>query len=80
MTQSNEAQLSSIRSHLKVGLSINPMEALRLYSCFRLGARIYDLRAEGMPILTTPTRIGDKNFATYSLTLENPNPEQVNHV
>lgn len=32
--------------------SITPMEALRLFGCYRLGARIYDLRKSGMKIRT----------------------------
>jgi hypothetical protein len=39
--------------------SITPLEALNLYGCFRLAARIYDLRQKGHNILTnrfhTPT-------------------------
>lgn len=59
-----------ILHHLRSGRSINPMEALREFGCFRLGARIYDLRAEGHTINSTPTKVGDKTFSTYSLVSE----------
>lgn len=43
-------QTEQIRAHLERGLPITPLGALHSYGCFRLGARIYDLRREGMPI------------------------------
>ena len=43
-------QCAQIKAHLQSGRSITPLEALDLYGCFRLGARIYDLRKEGMDI------------------------------
>jgi hypothetical protein len=36
-----------ILDHLKAGYRIDPIKALREYGCFRLGARIYDLRRAG---------------------------------
>ena len=41
---------AKVLSHLKSGKSITPLEALREYGCFRLGARIYDLKKDGHPI------------------------------
>lgn len=47
------SQLSMIRSHLQEGKSIDPMEALREYGCYRLGAIIHVLRKnEGLNIST----------------------------
>lgn len=43
-------QTESIRKHLKNGFSINPLEALNLFRCFRLAARIEELRRDGMRI------------------------------
>ena len=45
-----ESQNQRIKKHLKSGKEINPYQALRLYGCFRLGARIFDLKKEGMKI------------------------------
>jgi hypothetical protein len=40
----SKAQNDMIAEHLKSGRRITPLEALRLYGCMRLGARIYELR------------------------------------
>lgn len=45
-------QSALILDHLKTGASITPIEALSRYGCFRLGARIYDLRKDGHTITT----------------------------
>lgn len=51
--------------------SITPIDALREIGCFRLGARIYDLRARGYNINTKMEthegRFGPVTFARYSL-------------
>ena len=61
-------QNKQILDHLKRGTSITPMGALRLYGCFRLAARIYELRADGHDIVTIkePTDDG-KYIARYKL-------------
>lgn len=46
------SQTDEILAHLKSGKEITPLEALDLYGCFRLGARILDLRKKGHPIIT----------------------------
>ena len=61
------SQLSAIRHLLKSGGSITPIQALKWYGCFRLGARIHNLRAEGMDIETERVTEGRKTFARYSL-------------
>jgi hypothetical protein len=43
-------QAEHILSHLKSKGPISPLIALREYGCFRLGARIWDLRRDGWPI------------------------------
>lgn len=62
-----ESQSARILSHLKSGKSITPIEALTMFDCFRLGARIADLRKEGYDIKTTILNKGVKRFASYSL-------------
>ena len=58
-----------ILAHLKDGYSITPIEALSEYGCFRLSARIWDLRDMGHDIKMR--RIDDpktgKHFAEYYL-------------
>ena len=45
-------QMEMIRRHLHEGKSIDPMEALKEYGCYRLGAIIHMLRKEGYCIST----------------------------
>lgn len=56
-----------IRQHLESGKTITPLEALNRYGCLRLGARIYDLKRDGLPIKTERKTNGKKWFAEYSL-------------
>jgi len=39
-----ESQNKEIRKHLESGNSLTPLDALSLFGCFRLGARIHDLK------------------------------------
>ncbi|MEI4262818.1 helix-turn-helix domain-containing protein [Roseovarius sp. D0-M9] len=61
-------QTQRILAHLKAGKSIDPMEALREFGCFRLGARIYYLKQDGHRIESerVPTDSG-KLVAQYRL-------------
>jgi hypothetical protein len=60
-------QTDAIRAHLLTGAHLTPLEALDRYGCFRLAARIDELRKEGLDIETvTETRNG-KKFARYVL-------------
>ena len=43
---------SKVLAHLVSGKSITPIEALELYGSFRLGALIFNLRADGHKINT----------------------------
>lgn len=50
-TQSARSQRAKIRKHLEDGNTINAMAALNLFGCFRLGARISELRNdEGLEV------------------------------
>ena len=62
-----ESQNLQIRKHLESGKTITPLEALSNYGCLRLGARICDLRQDGLPVKTEIKRSGRKRFAEYSL-------------
>ena len=61
------SQTSEIRAHLETGAAITPIEALAQFNCFRLGARIYDLRCAGLPIESETVEHNDKRFARYRL-------------
>jgi len=45
-----EPQKDKILKALMRGQKITPHQALRNFGCFRLGARIYELKKEGWPI------------------------------
>ena len=66
-------QKSVILAHLKRFGSIEPLTALREYGCYRLGARIADLRHDGHNIITetmtSVSRITGRpvHFAKYKL-------------
>ena len=62
-----ETQNQLIRQHLESGKTITPLEALSMYGCLRLGARIYDLKRDGLRIKTERKTNGKKWFAEYSL-------------
>ena len=62
------SQIRQILLHLKQRGSITQLEAFQRYNCFRLGARIYDLRRSGVEITTTrETNAQNKNYARYRL-------------
>lgn len=61
-------QTEQILEHLKAGNSITPLEALNLFGCFRLSARIKDLRDAGYEIDTEyPLHVDRKRYAIYAL-------------
>lgn len=60
-------QEKAILTHLKKVGAITPLQALQSYGCFRLGARIYDLKQKGHKIKKRMIRSGKSNYAEYSL-------------
>ena len=60
-------QAKSIKDHLSRVGHITPLEALNLYGCFRLAARIDELRRQGLPIVTETQRSAGKHWAKYVL-------------
>jgi hypothetical protein len=53
--ESFKSQKEVILEHLRRFGSIDPLTALKEYGCYRLGARISDLRREGLNIKTETT-------------------------
>lgn len=66
-----KSQNEAIREYLEAGHSITPLEALNKFCCFRLGARIADLKKQGLQIENRP--INDPNtgkrYANYRLVM-----------
>ena len=62
------SQSVAILNYLQSGGSLSPIEALNKFNCFRLAARIGDLRKEGHDIQTEiVTEENGKKFAVYFL-------------
>jgi hypothetical protein len=62
-----DPQNDLILEYLKSGNSITPIEALNLFGCFRLSARIYDLKKEGHDIKPVNITKNGKHFTRYYL-------------
>lgn len=60
-------QKDQILYHMRKRGSITPLLALKLYGCFRLAARIDDLRRDGWLINSVMVTRRGKRFAAYSL-------------
>lgn len=66
MADIKQSQRYRIRKYLEKGKSITPWKALILFGCFRLGARIWELRHRyNMDIVTIKEK--GKSYATYKL-------------
>jgi hypothetical protein len=68
-----ESQNKRIRKHLEAGRSLTPLDGLYQFGTMRLGARIYDLRKQGLRIKVETIEIvsacvsGKKRVARYTL-------------
>jgi hypothetical protein len=60
-------QKQQIAKYLSKGKSITPIDALKKFGCFRLAARIADLRNDGINIATKIVTKEGKSYASYSL-------------
>lgn len=68
-------QCEQILEYMKTGASVTPLEALSRFGCFRLAARISDLRDRGnvieMQKMSYTTQAGvKKTVASYRLIRE----------
>ena len=65
-----QSQAKRILEYLKAGNGITPMDALDLFGCFRLGARIADLKRMVYDIVTERVKVeGGKYVARYHLAV-----------
>ena len=60
-------QNQQIAKYLNNGKAITPIQALNKFNCFRLAARISDLRNDGMLIRTKIVTKEGKSYASYSI-------------
>ena len=66
-TKKTLSQCERILIHLQSGKTINPLQALDLYGCLRLGARIYDLKRAGFDIDSRLVHENGVQYAEYSM-------------
>jgi hypothetical protein len=62
-----DSQNSQILNHLMTCGTLTPMDALNLFGCFRLSARVRELKDKGFNIKTEMVVIGEKKVAKYSM-------------
>ena len=60
-------QTQQILKYLKTGNKITGMDALQLFGCFRLAARVQELRDVGHDVKSQLIRINGKRIAEYWL-------------
>jgi len=61
------SQRIKIKTWLESGKTLTSIDALERFGCFRLAARIDDLRREGLEIETKYQHKDGKRFASYGL-------------
>jgi hypothetical protein len=62
------SQNKQIADYLNKGKKLTPIDALNKFGCFRLAARIADLRNDGMNIVTNTIKLDNKKqIAQYSV-------------
>jgi len=62
-----KSQTLQIFEYLKIGNKITPLEALNIFGCLRLGARIWNLRQKGYEIRSKKVCRNGKFVAEYSM-------------
>lgn len=68
--RTNLTQANAILAYMQAGNGITPIEALDLCGCFRLSARIADLKHRGYDIVTEKVKVsGGKYVARYYLAV-----------
>lgn len=60
---------SHILNHLKAGKVLTTRLAVDKWECYRLAARILELRGRGHRIHSTRVRLGAKTWAVYAMDL-----------
>jgi hypothetical protein len=62
-----DSQNALIKGWLLNGYSITTLEALNMFGCFRLSARISNLKDQGLPVVSEMVLVNDKRVARYYL-------------
>lgn len=66
------SQEDQILEHLVLGNEITPIDALQKFGCFRLGARIWDLKQKGFQIESKlkNDEVTGKHYSVYFIPKE----------
>jgi Helix-turn-helix domain len=67
MKHTNKSQSFRIYQFMRKGMGITPLQALSRFGCFRLAARIHELRSMGINVIKTNVVKNNKQFAQYSI-------------
>jgi hypothetical protein len=71
-----KTQTESILEYLQAGNKLTPLEALNKFGCFRLGARIWDIKHLGHDIKSELIKVNNKYVSQYSMEIvEIKNPD-----
>lgn len=66
----SQSQNKLILAYLEEGKSLTAIDALMMFDCFRLSARILNLKKEGHKIITTMVKTNSgKQVAKYTLAM-----------
>jgi hypothetical protein len=66
---SSASQKARILAYMKAGNRITPIEALNLFQCFRLGARIADIKDDGFDVKSEFVKVGPRKKTVKSYWL-----------
>lgn len=70
--ETTASQKAQVKAWLLAGHSITQLEALKMFGSLRLSAIIFDLREEGLPIVTEKLQVSPKKrVAKYYISKEN---------
>jgi len=57
MKQKQKSATTDIANHLKRGRKLTTLQAIESFGCTRLAAVIFDLKAQGMDIISKPKKV-----------------------
>lgn len=66
-----ESQTNRVLEHLSQGRTLTALQALALFGCFRLAARIADIKRKGFDVKSEMVQVGakKKKVAQYSIDI-----------
>lgn len=68
LTESKDSQSKAIKEYLLTGKSLTAIDGLRLFKCWSLTQRVFDLRMKGLPIITEMIQLeSGKRVAKYTV-------------